>query len=352
MEKEIPSQINKQCILITGGCGYIGSHTSLLILQKSKSFYPVILDFNIKQNSSKVLIENGIEIFEGNINDKEILRKIQEKHKIIAVMQFAAYIEAGESVTNPKKYFENNVNNFEKFLEGIRELKTVKNIIYSSSAAVYGVHTTSIKEDFDKKPVNPYGETKLQGEKILEKFSLENEVKSIALRYFNAAGCIENGVIGEEHEPETHLIPRLIQNILNDKPVSVFGNDYPTKDGTCVRDYIHVLDLADGHLKALELISNSIEKSSFDYFNLGSGKGYSILEVIENLQLVINENEKNELKNYKIQINYEGRREGDPAFLVASTEKAEKVLKVKLNYNLKQILKSAFNFFLKKKQLN
>eukprot|EP00340_Litonotus_pictus_P008339 CAMPEP_0170520688 /NCGR_PEP_ID=MMETSP0209-20121228/6018_1 /TAXON_ID=665100 ORGANISM="Litonotus pictus, Strain P1" /NCGR_SAMPLE_ID=MMETSP0209 /ASSEMBLY_ACC=CAM_ASM_000301 /LENGTH=277 /DNA_ID=CAMNT_0010807165 /DNA_START=116 /DNA_END=946 /DNA_ORIENTATION=+ len=274
---------------------------------------------NIAQRSVQVLKKNDIPVIQGNINCEETLKSIYKQYPFEAVMHFAAFIEAGESVKDPKKYFINNVDNFSQLLKNIKANCSIKCFIFSSSAAVYGEHSSSIKEDYDKKPINPYGETKLKGEELLQKFAEDQKISAIALRYFNAAGCIEDGSLGEDHEPETHLIPKLIEFILKGKPVRVFGNDYPTRDGTCIRDYIHVNDLADGHLKALESVYNNSKKDnkSFEAFNLGSGNGFSILEVISELKKVVKE---------KVEIVYEGRRERDPPYLVANTDKAEKSL--------------------------
>lgn len=329
-------------ILITGGCGYIGSQTAVYIKENS-NFIPIILDFNINQHSTKIL-ENqfNIQVFEGNINDEKILKMIYSKYPFKSVMHFAAFIEAGESVLNPEKYYKNNVENFRIFLDAVCEFN-LKNFIFSSSAAVYGGHhTKSIEEDDSKIPINPYGETKLKGEELLKQYSDKYNFNGICLRYFNASGNREDCLLGEDHEPETHLIPKLITNVLNGKSVSVFGNDYDTFDKTCIRDYIHINDLADGHLKAL-LYSNGKEKL-FDYFNLGSGNGFSILEVISALEKVLNIE--------KITINYENRREGDPATLVACSKKAEKILKWIPKYDIVKIVENAYEYHMNKKKRN
>ena len=323
---------DKRYLLITGGTGYIGSVTALYLV-KNSNFLPVIIDMDPDRKSKKVLEELGIPIYKGNIADREVIQEIHKKHPFKHIMHFAAFIEAGESVTNPAKYFENNVKKFVVMLETLKDLG-IEHFIFSSSAAVYGTHETAIEEDASKNPVNPYGETKWQCEEILEKFSKENGIRATSLRYFNASGAPEDGVLGEDHDPETHLIPRLIKLIQKKEPVQIFGSDYSTKDGTCVRDYIHVNDLASGHLKALEYTIKRAEPGH-EAFNLGSGKGYSILEVIKALEGVLGR---------EVEKKYQERRAGDPAFLVASAKKAKDLLGWTTVHDLDFIIKTAWNY--------
>lgn len=326
---------SKQYILVTGGTGYIGSITSVYLL-KNSSFSPVIIDADTSKKSTKVLEGFGIPVFKGDISDPEVIQEIHKKYPFKLVMHFAAFIEAGESVTNPEKYHNNNVKKFEILLETLKPLG-IENFIFSSSAAVYGTHETSIDEDAPKKPESPYGETKLKGEILLEKFAKENGIKATSLRYFNAAGAHEEGLLGEDHEPETHLIPRVIKAIQNKESVKIFGSDYPTKDGTCVRDYIHVIDLAAGHLKALEYTIKRTEPGH-EAFNLGSGKGFSILEVIKALETVLGR---------EIEKTFQERRAGDPALLVATVTKAKEVLGWTAAHDIESIIRAAWNYHTK-----
>jgi len=320
----------KKYILVTGGTGYIGSITSMYLL-KNSDFMPVVIDLDTNKKSTKVLEAAGIPVFKGNIADPEVVNEIHKKFPFKFVMHFAAFIEAGESVNNPEKYHENNVKNFETLLNTVKPLG-ISAFVFSSSAAVYGTHEKPIDEEASKNPVSPYGETKLNGEILLEKFAKENGIKATSLRYFNASGANEEGLLGEDHEPESHLIPRIIKAIQNKQPVQIFGSDYPTKDGTCIRDYIHVVDLADGHLKALEYTVKKTEPGH-EAFNLGTGSGYSILEVIKALEGVIGS---------QIEKNFKDRRPGDPALLVATVKKAKEVLGWTPKYDLQFIIKTAW----------
>ena len=323
---------DKKYILITGGSGYIGSITALHLL-KNSSFLPIVIDLDIEKRSKKVLEQYEIPLFKGDISNKEVINEIHKKYPFKLVMHFAAFIEAGESVTNPKKYHDNNVKNFDILLDAIKPLG-VENFIFSSSAAVYGTHESAIEEDAAKKPESPYGDTKLKGEILLEKFAKENGIKATSLRYFNASGAHEEGLLGEDHEPETHLIPRIIKAIQKKEPVRIFGSDYPTKDGTCVRDYIHVSDLASGHLKALEYTIKKTEPGH-EAFNLGSGKGFSILEVIKALESVLGR---------EIEKTLQERRPGDPAFLVAAVNRANEKLNWTASHDIESIIKTAWNY--------
>lgn len=315
-------------ILISGGAGYIGSHVSKLLLDKD---YNVIIIDNLVKGYEK-LIDKRAKFYKGDISDKKILEKIFNENKIDAVLHFAAFIEAGESMKEPAKYFKNNVSKSISFLNFLIK-KGVNKIIFSSSAAVYGApEYTPIDEEHTKKPINNYGLTKLIIEKILDSYAKAYNLRYISLRYFNAAGAEEDASLGEMHEPETHLIPNILKTVKGEKEkIFVFGEDYDTKDGTCIRDFIHVKDLAKAHLNALEKI-DEIKK---DVFNLGGGKGVSVKEVIDLCEKITGK---------KINKEFKEKREGDPPVLIASSEKANKLLDWKAEKTIQDIIKDAWNW--------
>jgi UDP-glucose 4-epimerase len=323
-------------ILIIGGAGYIGSHTALLLLKEG---YEIgIFDSLEKGHKEAVEIlkevgENNFPFFQGNLlNFEDIDHAIGEFHPD-AIIHFAAYIEVGESVQNPIKYYENNVYGGINLLKAMRN-HSVDKIVFSSTAAIFGQpEKMPISEDTIKNPINPYGKSKLVFENILEDSSKAYGLKYVALRYFNACGAEENGVIGEDHEPESHLIP-LVMDAANGKreSVSIYGTDYDTKDGTCIRDYIHILDLADAHIKALEFM---VKHDKSDVFNLGNGAGYTVKEIIDEVKKVSGK----EFKVIETQ-----RRLGDPVALIADSTKAQKLLEWKPKYNLKDIVESAWKW--------
>lgn len=316
-------------ILVTGGAGYIGSHTVLKL--KELGYYPVIVDNLVKGHREAV---PGGEFVQADIGSKDELLKIFHRHKIDAVIHFAAFSEVGESVTNPQKYYQNNIVNSLNLLNVMVEMD-VKKIVFSSSAAVYGEpESIPITEQQMTNPTNPYGQTKLMFEKILHDYDKAYGLKSISLRYFNAAGATPDGSIGEDHTPESHLIPLILQVALGQREsIFVFGTDYDTEDGTCVRDYIHVNDLATAHILALEALSRGASTTNY---NLGNGNGYSVMQVI---------NVAKQVTGCEILYRAGSRREGDPARLVASSEKIRQELSWQPEFDdLHAIISHAWNW--------
>ena len=291
-------------ILVTGGAGYIGSHVVKGLLRQGHQ--PIVFD-NLQAGHRKA-VKNGLFIH-GDLADSEKLTQIFRTHSIDSVMHFAADSLVGESVGNPLKYFKNNVKNGMQLIE-ILEEHNIKKFVFSSSAAVYGEpEEIPIPEDHPCLPTNPYGETKLILEKVLKSFYEARKLDYVSLRYFNAAGADPEGELGEDHSPETHLVPIGLVAALNGKSIPIFGTDYETPDGTCVRDYIHVTDLAEAHILAL----GKLQQEGFSgVYNLGNGNGYSVREVIETIKKVTGQ---------KIVSVDSPRRPGDPARLVASSEK-------------------------------
>lgn len=297
-------------ILVTGGAGYIGSHTVAELLSQGKEV--VVID-NLQSGHRDALL--GGKLYEGDLRDKALLAKLFSENEIEAVIHFAANSLVGESMQKPVKYYDNNVYGTLCLLEAMDEAN-VRKIVFSSTAATYGEpDKVPIEESDPTNPTNVYGETKLTMERMMSWFDKVLGIKYVALRYFNAAGAHPSGKIGEDHYPETHLIPLIIQAAQGKRPaISVFGDDYPTADGTCVRDYIHVSDLADAHVLAVQHLLAGGES---DVFNLGNGQGFSVKEVIAKVQEVTG-------RSFPVEIS--PRRAGDPAVLIASSEKARKVL--------------------------
>ena len=304
-------------ILVTGGAGYIGSHTNKLL--NKKGYETVVFDNLVYGH--KEFAKWG-EFVLGDLNNIEQVRLLFEKYDIEAVIHFAAFAYVGESVKKPEKYYLNNVYNTLNLLKVMREYNC-KYIVFSSTCATYGVpEKIPIDENHSQNPINPYGQSKLMIEKILEDYSKAYGLKYVSLRYFNVAGADIDGEIGEWHEPETHLIPNILDVAIEKKEyVEVYGTDYPTPDGTCIRDFIHVVDLAEAHILALEYLRKN-QKS--DVFNLGNGNGFSVLEVIKKVEEITGKS-----------INYKKmpRREGDPPVLVADATKARNILNWKPKYN-------------------
>lgn len=297
-------------ILVCGGAGYIGSHINKLLNQQG---YETVVFDNLVYGHRE-LVKWGTLIL-GDLSDYEAINTVFKQYKIDAVFHFAAYAYVGESVTDPAKYYKNNVANTINLLDAMRE-NGCNTIIFSSTCATYGEpERVPITEDMPQKPINPYGATKLMVERIFNDYSAAYGLKYVALRYFNAAGADPDSEIGEWHEPETHLIP-LVLDAASEKreSIQVFGTDYPTRDGTCIRDYIHVYDLATAHLLAMEYLKNGGES---DCFNLGNTEGTSVLEVIDAAKRVTGAN---------FRVEYAPRRQGDPPILVGDNTKAKLVL--------------------------
>jgi UDP-glucose 4-epimerase len=329
------SKVNKT-ILVTGGAGYIGSHAVLAL--KQAGYNPIVLDNLVYGH--RELVENVLKVktIVGDISDRPLLDRVFATHKIDAVMHFAAYLFVGESVANPQKYYRNNVIGTLTLLEAMLAAD-MKKIVFSSTGATYGVsQITPIPEEHPQQPINPYGASKLMVERILKDFDRAYNLNSVCFRYFNAAGANPDGLIGEDHNPEIHLIPLVLLAALGKRDnISILGTDYPTEDGTCVRDYIHVSDLADAHVLGLEYLLNGGDSA---IFNLGNGKGFSVREVIETAKQVTGRN---------IKVLEEERRPGDPPILVGSNEKARKVLGWSPKYSqLSQIIAHAWQWHQKR----
>jgi UDP-glucose 4-epimerase len=316
-------------IIVAGGAGYIGSHTVKELIREG---FQVIIFDNFSTGKKELVISG--EVVEGDLMDKESIRKAFQSKNIGAVLHFASLIQVGESYVNPQKYYTHNLISSLNLLEIMLEAG-VKNFIFSSSAAVYGVpQELPIPESHPLNPINPYGQTKLFFEKILQDYERAYGLKFISLRYFNAAGADPEGQLGELHDPETHLIPNLLLFLLGKKrSFDLFGTDFPTDDRTAVRDYIHVTDLAKAHVLALKKI---LASSSSEFINLGANKGYSVLEIIKKTE---------EITGQKVNYNKKPRRKGDVPVLLASKEKAEQLLEWKLKYsNIETIVETAWNW--------
>lgn len=315
-------------ILIAGGAGYIGSHVNKVL--NARGYDTLVLD-NLS-TGHREFVQWG-QFIEGDLADCELLERIFTEYPIDAVMHFSAFAYVGESVEKPMKYYNNNVVNTLHLLDAMVR-HDVSNFIFSSTCATYGeVDEMPIVETMSQRPINPYGRTKLMVERILADYHQAYGLNYCALRYFNAAGADPEVCVGEWHEPETHLIPLVLDAAGGQRQsISVFGTDYPTKDGSCVRDYIHVFDLADAHIRALEYIrKNNVS----EYFNLGNGKGYSVQEIIKNAEAVAGR---------RISVKKSARRAGDPAVLIGSAAKAERLLGWKPHYDLQDILRTAWNW--------
>jgi UDP-glucose 4-epimerase len=296
-------------ILVTGGAGYIGSHVVKELLRQK--YQPIIYD-NLQTGHQKAT--KNAPFIRGDLSDSEKLKETLQANAIDAVMHFAADCLVGESVLNPLKYFNNNVKNSIKLLEIIEDFN-IKKFVFSSSAAVYGEpKKIPITEDHPCCPTNPYGETKWIFERFLQAYHDAGRLNFISLRYFNAAGADPEGELGEDHSPESHLIPLVIEAALEGTSVPVYGTDYNTPDGTCIRDYIHVTDLANAHILALRKLE---QKNFSGIYNMGNGNGYSVREVIETAKKVTGR---------KVTAIESPRRPGDPARLVASSDKLRQEL--------------------------
>lgn len=317
-------------ILVTGGAGYIGSHTVKELL---KNGYKVLVYDNLS-SGHKWAVLRPAKLIVGDLLDEKKLSATLKKYKPDAVMHFAASIEAGESMERPGDFFTNNVTATLNLLKAMQK-SNIKKMIFSSSAAVYGdPKRVPLKEDAELLPINAYGSTKMIDEEMLKYFDIAHEIKYISLRYFNAAGADPEGELGAEHKSKTHLVTRAI--LAADKKIptlEIFGTDYKTKDGTCIRDYIHVTDLAIAHILALGYLE---KKKESDIFNLGNEKGNSVSEVVKKTQ---------EVTDQSFKVKYSKRRAGDPAKLVASSIKAKKILGWKPKYSeLEAIIKTAWDW--------
>ncbi len=317
-------------ILVLGGAGYIGSHTALELVKAGNE---VVIADNLVTGYSKAIPE-GAKFYEGDLRDFDFLDHLFQQEQIDAVIHFAAYSLVGESVINPLKYYDNNLYGTKVLLEAMVK-NNVGKIVFSSTAATYGEpENIPILESDRTCPTNPYGETKLAMEKMFKWTANAHGLRYVSLRYFNACGADESGTIGEAHNPESHLIPLILQ-VPNGKreTISIYGTDYDTPDRTCIRDYIHVTDLAQAHILAVQYLNNGGES---DIFNLGNGVGYSVREVIETARKVT---------GHPIPATETPRRAGDPARLVASSEKARKILGWNpVHDSLEEIIESAWNW--------
>jgi len=316
-------------ILVTGGLGYVGSHAVKQLVDRGEQV--ISLDNLVFGHTEAAC---GSEVVVGDIGDRDLLNRVFSSHQIDAVMHFAAFADVGESVADPRKYYVNNISNSLAMLDVMVE-HGVKKMIFSSSAATFGEpEIVPIPEDHPKTPTNPYGRSKLMLEEILKEYEHAYGLRSISFRYFNASGADPSGLIGEDHTPEHHLIPIILQVALGQREkISVFGTDWPTPDGTCVRDYVHVTDLAQAHLRGLDALRDG--KSTTAY-NLGNGNGYSVLEVIRVVE---------EVTGKKISVVGTQRRPGDPAVLVASSEKIVNELGWDPKFpDLRTIVQTAWNW--------
>lgn len=320
-------------ILVVGGAGYIGSHCVKML--KEKGYNPVVYD-NLSKGHKQAL--RGVKLVKGDLGDKKKLAATFKKYDICAVMHFAAFIEVGESVKEPARYYNNNIVKVISLLDAMVE-NNVMNFVFSSTAATFGEPVSpKISESHPQNPINPYGQSKLMVEKVLKDYDAAYGLKSSVLRYFNAAGADDSGRIGESHTPETHLLPIILQAASGKREsIKIFGEDYPTKDGSCIRDFVHVNDLSSAHILALEKMFRTGES---DNFNLGSGEGFSVKEVIESARRITGR---------PIKVETAPRRAGDPAVLVADSAKARQVLGWQTLYNLDRIIQTAWNWELKRR---
>ncbi|MCC5627416.1 UDP-glucose 4-epimerase GalE [Nostoc sphaeroides CHAB 2801] len=309
----------KPSILVTGGAGYIGSHAVLAL--KQAGYNVVILDNLVYGHRDLVEKVLQVELIVGDTGDRALLDHLFKTRDIAAVMHFSAYAYVGESVTDPAKYYRNNVVGTLTLLEAMLTA-SVKKFVFSSTCATYGVpEFVPIPENHPQNPINPYGATKLMVERILSDFDVAYGFKSVRFRYFNAAGANPSGLLGEDHNPETHLIPLVLMTALGKREsISIFGTDYPTPDGTCIRDYIHVNDLADAHILGLEYL---LKGNDSEVFNLGNGSGFSVREVIAATEQVT---------GVSIPVQERDRRPGDPPILIGASEKARTILGWKPQY--------------------
>ncbi|MGG3465962.1 UDP-glucose 4-epimerase GalE [Neobacillus pocheonensis] len=317
-------------ILVTGGAGYIGSHVVKELIEQG--FEVVVVDnlFTGRQGS----VAPDLPFFEGDIGNETVLDKVFTSFPIKAVMHLAASCLVAESVEKPLEYYQNNVSNSAVLLKMMMKHRVDK-LIFSSTCATYGIpHSRYLSENSPLNPVNPYGQSKLMFEKMIEDCSNKSGLSYIILRYFNVGGADLSGEIGEDHDPETHLIPNILRHLMGKTDsIKVFGHDFQTPDGTCVRDYIHVLDVANAHIVSLKALLNS--NGCKNIYNLGSKKGYSVMEIIRKCETVTGK---------KAAIAFCDRRPGDPPYLVASAKKIEEELNWKPVYSLEDIISTAWKW--------
>jgi UDP-glucose 4-epimerase len=323
-------------ILVTGGAGYIGSH-AVLALQNA-GYRVVVLDNLVYGHRDLVQNVLNVDLIVGHTSDRALLDTLFQTYPIEAVMHFAAYAYVGESVENPAKYYENNVVGTLSLLEAM-VAANVNKLVFSSTCATYGLPTTvPMPEEHSQHPINPYGTSKWMVERMLADFDMAYGLKSVCFRYFNAAGADPQARLGEDHNPETHLIPLVLFAALGIRDsVSIFGTDYPTTDGTCVRDYIHVSDLADAHVLGLEYLR---QQKTSNVFNLGNGNGFSVREVIDMAKQVT---------GVDFTVKLGDRRPGDPPMLVGSAQKAKEILHWSPQYaDLQSIITHAWQWHQKR----
>jgi UDP-glucose 4-epimerase len=323
---------SEQTILVTGGAGYIGSHAVKAL--QAQGFQVIILDNLVYGHEDLAAVNLPAKLVVGDISDRNFLDRLFSTTKIEAVMHFAAFAYVGESVTDPAKYYWNNVVGTLTLLDAMRA-HGIKNFVFSSTCATYGVpESIPISEDHPQRPINPYGAGKLTVERILQDYDVAYGLKSVIFRYFNAAGADPSGTLGEDHQPETHLIPLVLQAAAGKRAaVSIFGTDYDTPDGTCIRDYIHVTDLAQAHVLGLQHL---LEHQTSQIFNLGNGSGFSVREVIDTAKAVTGK---------EVPFEECPRRAGDPDVLIGSSDKARQILGWEPKYaDLTTIVTHAWNW--------
>ncbi len=318
-------------ILVAGGAGYIGSHTVRALV---KAGYKVTVLDNLEYGHEWAIVDQSVTLIKEDMGDIAKMKAMFQTETFDAVINFAGYINVGESVKDPLKYYENNVGRAVKFLQAMQEAKVDK-LVFSSTCATYGeIETTPITESESQHPINPYGRSKLVYEYVLDDCEVAWGLKSVCLRYFNACGASADALIGEAHTPETHLIPLVLEAALGEREhITVYGTDYPTPDGTCVRDYIHVDDLADAHVLA---VNRLLEGGSSLKCNVGTGTGFSVKEIIETAKRVTGKD---------IPVAYGKRREGDPPELVANPTLANTELNwTPTQSNIENVIRSAWNW--------
>lgn len=325
-------------ILVTGGAGYIGSHCVLELLKQG--FNVVVFDnlsvghieiINTLQKQN--LKGKFVDYINGDLKNIFDVKEIFKRHKINAVIHFAAYSQVNESVKEPSKYYQNNVGGSINLLHEMIN-NNVKKIVFSSTASTYGEpQYTPIDEKHPQEPINPYGKTKLLIEKIMDNLDVSNNLKSVRLRYFNVIGADKDCLVGEWHEPETHLVPNILKSTFNKaQTFKIFGDDYDTKDGTCIRDYININDLIDAHILALNYL---LQGGETNFFNLGTNEGNSVKEIFDICE---------EVAQQKIPVEIVARREGDPAILIAKNNKAKQILGWNPKRTLKDSIETAYKW--------